>query len=398
MRCFVAVIIGAFAVAHAALAQSDPGFAGTWRLNTARSEIGALPSPPEQVLKVEQSGVELTISAGAFENAVVAAAVYPLDGKSRQRQTGNSSIRTTAKWEGAALLVNRVASGPRNYSILERWRRSRDGGTLTITRTIVNLNGESESVLVYENAARVTSAAPKVPEPEVIPQTVSGATPTPPTEAGAAGESRVFRPRTFIGPPVAVSETKESLEYVVPAGTRILMRLTNSVDTKRTAVGDRLYLETAVPIFDGRQLIIPSGSTVIGVVTESERAGRVRGRAALNLSFEKLTLTNGVTRDFRSRAATVDTAGNVERDEGRIKGEGTKGRDARTVGTTTAAGAGIGGMAGGAAGAGIGAAVGAAAGLAGVFGSRGKDVILPAGTTMEMVLDRELRFTSVELP
>ena len=48
-------------------------------------------------------------------------------------------------------------------------------------------------------------------------------------------------------------------------------------------------------------------------------------------------------------------------------------------------------------GAGIGAAAGAVAGLAGVFGSRGPDVVIPQGTTMEMVLDRELRFTAAEL-
>ena len=33
----------------------------------------------------------------------------------------------------------------------------------------------------------------------------------------------------------------------------------------------------------------------------------------------------------------------------------------------------------------------------GVFGSRGQDVVIPQGTTMEMVLDRELRFTDSEL-
>ena len=48
-------------------------------------------------------------------------------------------------------------------------------------------------------------------------------------------------------------------------------------------------------------------------------------------------------------------------------------------------------------GAGIGAAAGAAAGLAGILGSRGPDVVVPAGTTMEMVVNRDLRFTIDEL-
>jgi len=388
MRPFAAAAILACAAMQTVSAQPDASFAGTWRLNQTRSEIAALFSPPEAVLQIEQSDAELTLSAGVANGALIA--VYPLDGKPRKRQSGGVSISTTAKWEGVALMVNRVVSGPQTYSILERWRKSRDGSMLTITRTIVRMSGETESVLVYENGTRVTAVPPKAPEPIVVPQT---STPSP--ESGGSAQTPVFRPRAVASQPVQVFE---SVEYVVPQGTRIVMRLTNSVDTKRTAAGQRVYLETAVPVFDGRQLLIPSGSAVIGIVTESDRAGRVKGQAALSFSFEKLTLPNGVSRDIRSRAASVDGKGDLERSEGRIKGEGSRGRDTGTVGATTAAGAGIGGVAGGAAGAGIGAAVGAAAGLAGVFSSRGKDVVLPAGTTIEMALDRELRFTSVDLP
>ncbi len=163
-----------------------------------------------------------------------------------------------------------------------------------------------------------------------------------------------------------------------------------------------MYLETAVPIFVDERLLIPRGSYVAGTVTESKQAGRVKGKAALNLRFDTLTLPNGVTRDFRSRAGSADTRGNLDRSEGRIEGEGNKSGDAKTVGETTAAGAGIGTIAGAATGhyglgAGIGAAAGAAAGLAGVLSSRGPEVVLPAGTTMELVLDRDLRFTSEDL-
>jgi type IV secretion system protein VirB10 len=149
-------------------------------------------------------------------------------------------------------------------------------------------------------------------------------------------------------------------------------------------------------------LLIPRGSYVTGTVTESKEAGRVKGKAALNLRFDNLTLPNGVTRDFRSRAASADARGNLDRSEGRIEGEGNKAGDIKTVGETTAAGAGIGTIAGAATGhyglgAGIGAAAGAAAGLAGVLSSRGAGVVLPPGTTMELVLDRDLRFTSEDM-
>jgi type IV secretion system protein VirB10 len=48
-------------------------------------------------------------------------------------------------------------------------------------------------------------------------------------------------------------------------------------------------------------------------------------------------------------------------------------------------------------GAGIGALGGAAAGLAGVMLSRGPDLVLPKGTTFEMVLDRDLHYQTADL-
>lgn len=199
-------------------------------------------------------------------------------------------------------------------------------------------------------------------------------------------------------PPNAAAEPG----YVIAAGSPLLLRLTNAVNTKSTAVGDRVYLQTAAPVFLNGRLVIPVGSYVTGTVTESDRAGRVKGKAALNLRFESLTLPNGVMRDVRSRAGSADTGANPDRTEGRITGDSNTGADARTVAQTTAAGTGIGAIAGGAAGhlgmgAGIGAAAGAVGGLARVFTSRGPDVVLPAGSAIEMVLDRELRFSEEEL-
>jgi type IV secretion system protein VirB10 len=149
-------------------------------------------------------------------------------------------------------------------------------------------------------------------------------------------------------------------------------------------------------------MIIPSGSYVTGRITEAQRAGRVKGKAALNLRFEALTLPNGISRDFMSRAGSVEAQGNLDRQEGRITGEGKGGSGTKTVAQTTAAGAGLGGVIGAAtghvgSGLGIGAAAGAAAGLAGVFGKRGEDVVLRQGTTIELVLDRDLYFTPDDL-
>ncbi len=194
------------------------------------------------------------------------------------------------------------------------------------------------------------------------------------------------------------------LKFQVDVGTKVPLSLINSVSTKSAVEGDRVYLESVFPILVDGRIVIPPGSYVAGTVTQVARAGKVKGRAELYVRFDSLTLPNGVTRDFRGRIGTLDgrAAEQLDRSEGKIKGEGNKGGDARTVGEAAAGGSTIGAIAGSAAGsagmgAGIGAAAGATAGLIGVLLSRGPDAVLAKGSTIEMVLDRALIFDEKEV-
>src|SRR5262245_9323053 len=194
-------------------------------------------------------------------------------------------------------------------------------------------------------------------------------------------------------------------DYVVEPGAKIPLSLINSVSTKHSAEGDRVYLETVFPVLVNGKIVIPPGSYVAGTVTQVKRPGRVKGRGELYVRFDSLTLPNGVTRDFRARVGSLDGRGTEELDrtEGKIRSEGNKAGDARTIGEAAGAGASVGAIAGGASGghygmgAGIGAAAGATAGLMGVLFSRGPDAVLAKGSTLEMILDRPLHFSASEL-
>ncbi len=360
----------------------DSNFQGEWRLNPARSEINGAPVPGVKFLHVEQTRNSLSFSGTDAPGSSPVTGSYPLDGKSGRFDRGSTRVSAKTKWEGDALLVNALFSGPQNYAVDERWTRSRDGRTLTITRTVIRRGGETESTFVYENPALIAvSASVPAPVPATVTETVAPTQPEP-------------------APPASIRP--ERPDYVINPGTRILMQLTNAIDTRHTVVGDKVYLETAVPVFVDRRLVIPARSYVLGTVIESARAGRVKGKSFLNIRFESITLANGTTRNLASRPGSVDGRGDLDHAEGRIKGESDKGGDAGKIAKTTAAGAGIGTLAGAAAGhlgmgLGIGAAAGALGGLAGVLGSRGPDVVLRPGTTMEFILDRELRFTESEL-
>ena len=193
-------------------------------------------------------------------------------------------------------------------------------------------------------------------------------------------------------------------EFTVETGTKVPLSLINSVSTKHSAEGDRVYLETVFPVLVNGRIVVPVGSYVAGTVTQLKKPGRVKGRGELYVRFDSLTLPNGVTRDFHGRIGSMDgnAKDELDRAEGKVRSEGNKSGDARTVGEATAAGASIGTIAGGAAGhygmgAGIGAAAGAAAGMIGVLSSRGPDAVLARGSTLEMVLDRPISFTENEL-
>jgi type IV secretion system protein VirB10 len=117
----------------------------------------------------------------------------------------------------------------------------------------------------------------------------------------------------------------------------------------------------------------------------------------LYIRFDTLTLPNGVTRDLRSRMDGMDASstGQLDRSEGKVRSEGNKAGDLKTVAETTGAGASVGAIAGnamghGMAGLGAGAAAGLAGGLIYVLSSRGPDAVIAKGSTVEMVLDRAI--------
>jgi len=177
---------------------------------------------------------------------------------------------------------------------------------------------------------------------------------------------------------------------VIPAGTIIPIALTNRLSTKNAKDGDGIYARTTFPITVDNKIVIPEGSHIRGKITQVQKPGRVKGKAALALSFQTLILPNGHTLPLY--ASLGGQAGSGHREgEATVEGDSSKGKDAATVGTTTATGAVI-GAAGSrtGTGAGVGAAGGAGVGLATVLLTRGQDLVLEPGSTIEIVLDRPL--------
>ena len=184
----------------------------------------------------------------------------------------------------------------------------------------------------------------------------------------------------------------KSGQIEVPTGTHIPLVLHNAISTRSARPGDPVYFETLFPVMVGGRVVIPAGSYVSGEITESKRAGRVKGRAELMIKLTTMILPNAYMVNLNAVPSGAGTGGGESVDnEGKVVGDTEKASDAGTVVKTTATGAGIGAIAARSGkGAGIGAGVGAAAGLAAVLFSRGPDAEMPRGTTLEAVLDRPI--------
>ena len=178
----------------------------------------------------------------------------------------------------------------------------------------------------------------------------------------------------------------------VPAGTKLLMKLKSGVNTKTAKAGDGVYLETDFPISINNTMAIPPGTYVQGVIDNVKRSGRVKGRAEVLFHFTTLIFPNGYTVSVPGAVNDVPGAdvGRVVNKEGTVQADGTKGKDAGTIAGPAAEGAIIGALARGGKGALIGSGIGGAAGLAEVLFTRGDEINYPAGTPVEMVMQRSL--------
>jgi len=175
---------------------------------------------------------------------------------------------------------------------------------------------------------------------------------------------------------------------VIPKGTVIPIQLLTKISTKTLKEGDGVYGMTVFPITINNEIIIPVGSNIRGKVTQVQRPGKMKGKAGLALSFQTLILPSGSTIPLYASLAGSSDA--VTTAEGKLEGDSSVGEDATTIAKTTAVPAVIGGVVNGQHSARVGAAAGAGVGLATVLLTRGKDIVLDRGSTLEIVLDRPL--------
>jgi len=154
----------------------------------------------------------------------------------------------------------------------------------------------------------------------------------------------------------------------VPAGTRLVIRMSDSLDSNRNAAGHRFraQLEGAV-VVDGIT-VLPRGTIVQGRIASSQQAGRAVGSSGMSIEFTDVML-NDVLHPI--------VTGNINSQTGSEGG--------RTIGRTARAAV-IGGLIDGSKGARTGAKVGAGASIL----TGGASINIPRGTILETSLQAAL--------
>jgi hypothetical protein len=151
MRKIHEFVASFFVLALVAFAQSKPDFSGTWKLDTARSNFGALPAPQSSTLKIEHKEptfkmVSITVGDSGERTYELS---FTTDGKECTNFVGNIELKSVAKWDGNVLTMEHKAAGG-EVTVKDQWALSEDGKTLTVTRQWSGSQGETTQTLVHQ--------------------------------------------------------------------------------------------------------------------------------------------------------------------------------------------------------------------------------------------------------
>ncbi len=166
----------------------------------------------------------------------------------------------------------------------------------------------------------------------------------------------------------AAAAAPDNSMVTVPAGTRLVIRMSDSVDSKKHGAGHKFrgQLEGAL-VVDGHT-VAPKGTMAYGVVVSSEQARRAVGSSELVMTFTDLMINDQLF------PITTEALGAVTENEAK-----------KTAGRTARAAA-IGGLIDGSSGAKTGAKVGLGASIV----TGGQSLNVPSGTLLETVLSSPL--------
>jgi type IV secretion system protein VirB10 len=160
---------------------------------------------------------------------------------------------------------------------------------------------------------------------------------------------------------------------VIPSDTELILELNEEITTERSKEGDKFTAKVISPMEI-------NGAIIEGRISKIQKPGRIKRRAEVLLTFDRIILSEGRWANFNAILTEVlpVKGDNVKRvdTEGTVEGKSSLKGDAVKVGAATGTGLVVGAVVAGPVGAAVGAGVGAAFGVGAVVVERGKHVKL----------------------
>jgi hypothetical protein len=181
---------------------------------------------------------------------------------------------------------------------------------------------------------------------------------------------------------LAAPDQRRQSTITVPAGTRILVRMVDSIDSSAHRSGFRFTASLETNLHVGKTTVAPRGTIVHGHLIYASSAGRFAGSSELTVELTDIVIDG---------TAYPLLTGTYE-----IKGSGEGKHTARDVVGGAGLGALIGGLAGGGKGAGIGVLAGAAGGTAVAATKKGEQVSIPSESLVEFRLEEPASLPSLQ--
>jgi hypothetical protein len=172
----------------------------------------------------------------------------------------------------------------------------------------------------------------------------------------------------------AAPAPQSAKRITVPAGTRILIRTVDAIDSSKQKTGFRFTATLETNLMAEDRVVTPRGTEVKGQLKQASSAGSMKGSSQLTLELTDIVI-NGTA--YPLLTSTFEIKG---------KGEGSK--TAKKVVGGAGLGALIGGIAGGGTGAAIGAGIGAIGGTAVAGSKKGEQLVIPSESLIEFRLQQ----------
>jgi len=180
----------------------------------------------------------------------------------------------------------------------------------------------------------------------------------------------------MIGNPAVIGSAaaQGKKKITVPAGTRILIRTDDPIDSSKQKTGYRFKASLETNLQVENTIVAPRGTVVYGRLAQASSAGKMSGSSQLTLELTDIVIKGT---SYPLMTSTYEIKG---------KGEGKK-----TAGKILG-GAGLGALIGGIAGGGTGAAIGVVAGAAGgtalAASKKGEQLQIPSESLLEFRIEQ----------